>query len=139
MQRSLTRLVYRSKSLVAPEDSAALNAIFETSRRNNKRDQITGCLAQPDGHFVQVIEGRADMIDRLMERIIADTRHERVVVLGRWTVPGRLFGGWAMARPDNTPLSAQSFRIIDETGSGAQVVGILMSTIAEPDSLYRMV
>ena len=34
-----------------------------------------------------------------------------------------------MARPDPTPLSDQSFRIITQDGSGAQVTGILLGLL----------
>lgn len=133
------RLVYRSKSLVAPDDTATVKDIFEASRRNNKRDRITGCLAQPDGHFVQVIEGSGAQVDALMGRISADPRHKDIAILGRWPAPGRLFDAWIMARPDNTPLHEQSFRIINETGTGAQVVSALLGLTERPESLYGIV
>lgn len=41
MPKTLIRLVYRSKSLMTPDDTTTVKAIFETSRRNNKRDRIT--------------------------------------------------------------------------------------------------
>ena len=139
MSKTLVRLVYRSRSLVAPEDKVTVKNIFEVSRRNNKLDHITGCLAQPDGHFVQVVEGRGAAIDNLMGRISADPRHEDIVILGRWFTPGRLFDGWAMLMPDTTPLKAQSFRIIDETGTGAQVISVLLELTKRPESLYDFV
>ena len=136
MPKSLTRLVYRSRSLVAPDDTTAVKAIFEVSRRNNKRDRITGCLAQPDGHFTQVVEGPGVAIDALMARVAADPRHDDIVILGRWPAPGRLFEAWVMAIPDRTPLKEQSFRIINETGTGAQVVSVLLELTKRPGSLY---
>lgn len=139
MSKTLVRLVYRSRSLVAPEDKVTVKNIFEVSRRNNKRNHITGCLAQPDGHFVQAIEGRSAAIDNLMGRISADPRHEGIVILGRWFTPGRLFDSWAMVLPDTAPLKEQSFRIIDETGTGAQVVSVLLELTNRPDSLYDFV
>lgn len=135
MVRVLKRLVYRSTSLVPHDDVATLQAIFATSQRNNKRHNITGCLAQPDGHFVQVIEGAVDRVDELMARIVADARHDNVVQLDEWIIQARLFVSWNMAQPDLTPLSEQTFRIINTGGSGAQVVGVLMSVLQEPDRL----
>ena len=136
MPKSLTRLVYRSRSLVAPDDTTTVKAIFEISRRNNKRDRITGCLAQPDGHFTHVVEGPGVAIDALMARVVADPRHDNIVILGRWPAPGRLFESWVMALPDHTPLKEQSFRIINETGTGAQVVSALLELTKRPGSLY---
>ena len=138
MAKFLKRLVYRSKSRVLPDDVANLREIYVASTKNNKQDKITGCLAQPDGHFVQVIEGEAEKVDRLMSRIATDPRHENVVILGEWSVQSRLFQGWHMGQPDLTPLSDQSFRIINEAGSGAQVVSVLMSVVEAPDRLFRL-
>jgi hypothetical protein len=132
MANDLSRLVYRSDSLIDHGDAPALDAIFRRSVRNNRRDGITGALALPDGTFVQVIEGSSADIEGLMVRLRADSRHKDIVVLGEWRVTARLFEGWFMARPDATPLTDQAFRIVTETGTGAQVTGILLGMIRGP-------
>lgn len=71
-----------------------------------------------------------------MDRIRADARHENVAVLGEWPIEARLFRGWAMARPDPTPLSDQAFRIVTRDGSGAQVTGILLDLFSRSDLLF---
>jgi hypothetical protein len=136
--KTLTRLVYRSESCISHDDTPALDAIFDVSLKNNARNHLTGALALPDGKFVQVIEGTRAAVDALMARLGADDRHSDINILGQWTVTARLFGNWSMARPDPEPLSAQSFRIITEVGSGAQVVGLLINMIdeARQDSLF---
>lgn len=136
MTNALCRLVYRSDSLIDHGDSPALDAIFRVSVRNNSRDKITGALALPDGKFVQVIEGRRRDLDSLMVRIQADERHTNVVVLGVRDIAARLFPGWAMARPDPTPLSDQAFRIVTEDGSGVQVTGILLGMTRGPAAVW---
>ncbi|WP_426027193.1 BLUF domain-containing protein [Brevundimonas sp. TWP2-3-4b2] len=136
MEKNLIRMVYRSDSCISHDDVSGLDAIFKTSLRNNKRDGLTGALALPDGKFVQVIEGDRHNIGLLMMRIRADSRHEDVTVLGEWEVQTRLFRGWAMARPDPTPLSEQSFRIVTENGSGAQVTGILLDLMSKAEHRY---
>lgn len=88
---------------------------------------------------MQVVEGAGAKIDALMERIAADPRHKDIAILGRWSTPGRLFDTWAMARPDSTPLQEQSFRIINETGTGAQVVSALLGLTKRAESLYDVV
>lgn len=97
---SLVRLVYRSRSTLNPEDVDALDNIFKSSVRNNMYNNVSGCLANPSGQFVQVIEGHASAIDTLMEKLIVDPRHTDVVVLARWSTPARIFSRWAMARPN---------------------------------------
>ena len=136
MREKLKRLVYRSESLIDHSDVAALDATFRTSLTNNKRDRITGALALPDGKFVQVIEGAEADLDALMLRIRGDGRHQKLAVLGEWPVTARLFPGWAMARPDPTPLSKQAFHIVTEDGSGVQVTGILLGMIQAPATAW---
>ncbi|WP_439477882.1 BLUF domain-containing protein [Brevundimonas sp.] len=131
MTNGLYRLVYRSDSLIDHDDVRSLDEIFRVSVRNNRRDNITGALALPDGKFVQVIEGRRRDVDALMVRLRADARHTNIAVLGSWDIATRLFPGWAMARPDPTPLSDQAFRIVTEDGSGVQVTGILLGMTRE--------
>ena len=136
MANDLCRLVYRSESLIDHGEFPALDAIFRDSLRNNRRDKITGALALPDGKFVQVIEGRRRDLDALMVRLQADVRHTNIAVLGNWPIAARLFPGWAMARPDPTPLTDQAFRIVTEDGSGVQVTGILLGMTRGPATAW---
>lgn len=137
--RSLVRTVYRSKSTLHPDNVEELDKIFKTAVKNNRRRNLSGCLAHPDGHFVQVIEGDVEAVDSLMSRLIADPRHEEVIVLGRWATPSRIFASWAMARPDLRPLAEQSLRLINEKGSGAQVTALLLSLVDKGTWLYPLI
>lgn len=131
--KGLIRLVYRSESCISHDDVPALDAIFRVSVRNNSRDRITGALALPDGKFVQTIEGEPRVVEALLERLRSDSRHTNLAVLGTWPISARLFGGWAMARPDPVPLAEQAFRIMTDVGSGAQVVGLLATMTQNGD------
>lgn len=137
MTNELFRLVYRSDALILLDNMELLDTIFEVSVRNNKRDNITGALAVPGGKFVQVLEGSDAKLFPLMERIQADNRHENVSVLGKWPIQARLFDGWAMARPDPTPLSEQSFGLVVENGTGAQVTSIFLRLLKQTDNRFR--
>lgn len=138
MTKELYRLVYRSRARISDDDVAGRDAIFKISLKNNHRDEITGCLAQPDGHFVQVIEGAKNKLDALMDRIRSDERHQDLTVLGEWKINGRLFRGWAMARPDPAPMSEQSFRVCVNDGSGVEVTSVLLSLMTPGDHLYAV-
>ncbi|MBB5746872.1 hypothetical protein GGR13_002479 [Brevundimonas variabilis] len=100
---------------------------------------MTGCLAHPDGHFVQVIEGEVEHVDALMDSLNADKRHTDITVLGRWPTSSRIFSNWAMARPNIRPLAEQSLRLINDVGSGAQITGILLGLVEEGTSLYPLI
>lgn len=136
MPKSLVRLVYRSRSTLHPDNVQELDKIFRTSIKNNRTSRLTGCLAHPDGHFVQVIEGAEKSVDALVALLATDTRHTDLVVLGRWPVAARIFSSWAMARPDIRPLGEQSFRLINEAGSGAQVTALLLGLVSDKTMLY---
>ena len=139
MIKSLIRTVYRSRSTIYPDNTTELDCIFEQAARNNRRRKLTGCLAHPDGHFVQVLEGEAQTVDALLARLAADTRHTDMVVLGRWATPARIFPNWAMARPDLRPLAEQSFRLINERGSGAQITALLLALVEKSSFLYPLI
>lgn len=137
--KSLVRTVYRSRSTLHPDNVEELDKIYKASIKNNLKSRLTGCLAHPDGHFVQIIEGEPGHVAALIDRLRADSRHADLEILGEWKAGARLFPAWAMARPDLRPLADQSFRLIDEEGSGAQVTAILLALVQDRTSFYSLV
>jgi hypothetical protein len=91
---SITQLIYASQPFGF--DDAMLNGILVAARRNNPRDDITGCLICRQDLYLQLIEGPTAAIDALFERIKADDRHLAVAQLSRDTVEARMFPDWAM-------------------------------------------
>lgn len=81
--------------------TAAKNAntddILRTSRRNNRRDGITGLLYADGVRFMQALEGPDEVVDAAYQRIKADPRHKAPVILSRRDVEDREFGQWEMA------------------------------------------
>ncbi len=93
------RLIYRSHSLVAPEESGGeLGAIFTVARVNNKGLGITGALLITESAFAQALEGEERAVRDLYERIERDPRHDRITILEEGDVDSRVFGRWAMAK-----------------------------------------
>ena len=124
-ERVLERLVYRSDAVASSEGTTDLSALMSSSVRNNGRRRITGALAHESGTFVQVLEGEPEALTALMQDIEADERHRNVRVLARWPVHTQLFHGWAMVLVDTRRLSPHQSRLLSETGSGAQVTGVI--------------
>ena len=92
------RLIYRSRSRIAPEErSSALADIFGTARSNNKQSGITGALLVTDHWFVQALEGDESVVQRLYDHIRDDARHDEVTVISSAQVDERVFARWAMA------------------------------------------
>ncbi len=92
------RLMYRSHSLLPPEDrKALLGALFSEARSANKRRGVCGALLISDDSFVQVLEGPEGVVRPLFEHIATDARHDDVALLDAGTVAGPVFERWAMA------------------------------------------
>ena len=91
---TFTQLIYSSQPFGF--DDAMLGGILVQARRNNARDDITGCLICRQDLYLQLLEGPAAAIDTLFDKIKADDRHLAVAQLSRATVSTRLFPDWAM-------------------------------------------
>lgn len=81
-----------------PPSMEAVLAILKTARANNRLHGIVGALLLVDSVFLQVLEGPADAVDRLMANIRRDRRHDGVVALLE-EVHGQqppMFGDWSM-------------------------------------------
>jgi signal transduction histidine kinase len=80
-----------------PLSEAEFNDIGEVSARNNARTQVTGILLSSNDFFMQILEGEAYEVDRLLERIRQDSRHRDLHLLKvEHEVTQRLFPDWAM-------------------------------------------
>ena len=90
----LKQLIYISRPFGF--DASMLAGILSASRRNNRRDGITGALICRQDIYLQFVEGDAAVIDALFAKIQRDDRHQQVVPLWRGTAEARLFPGWDM-------------------------------------------
>lgn len=99
---TLIHCIYASAAS-RPIAERELQAILEHSRVNNAGLDITGMLLHVEGSFFQVLEGPAERVAALFDRISQDERHEGVVEIIREPLPRRAFGQWSMgfvsARP----------------------------------------
>lgn len=91
----MERIIYVSRSQTPP-DSAMTADILRSSRRNNRRDGLTGLLFVGGDYFLQVIEGSPDLLDETYRRISADPRHHDLKQLSRTRIDERAFGDWDM-------------------------------------------
>ena len=93
------RLIYRSRNLVPePRRRAELGELFSAARAHNKRAGLTGALLVRGDVFVQTLEGDEEVVQALLGRILADSRHDRVEVLETSLVQERVFARWSMAK-----------------------------------------
>lgn len=91
------QLIYLSE---LSEQARALDVgtIVKQSRINNAKLGITGILIF-DGHrFCQCLEGDRDKVQQLLNTIMADPRHQHLIISHQdFSEEGRVFGSWSMA------------------------------------------
>ena len=74
-----------------------ISAILKTAQKNNEKNQITGCLLYYNHEFLQVLEGKKDIVRSVQARIAKDARHSNVRILAEGEKEERTFSDWTMA------------------------------------------
>lgn len=97
-----TRLIYVSHR--KDHSAEGLDAIFDVSRKNNLRDDITGALIVSDEYFVQLLEGDRLLVSQCMVRITHDVRHAEIEFVATNLVPNRLFAEWSLHRIETSAI-----------------------------------
>lgn len=102
----MQKIIYASQAIV-PIDPAALQAILDSSRKNNAPVGITGFLLYADDSFLQILEGESAALDDTYSRIVKDPRHTALRLLERAPINRRRFSDWSMGfdLPDAATLS----------------------------------
>ena len=111
----LVRLMYASRAQAALTD-ADLAAILKTSREHNPGEGLTGLLCFTDGMFVQVLEGGRSAVNARYKRIVEDSRHRELILLGYEEIVERAFPGWAMGQVNLQRLNPALVLKYSETG-----------------------
>ena len=131
------RLTYVSR-LARDCGPDALGKIMTVSRLNNKKLGVTGALCYSARGFLQILEGPANVVNELYNRIVKDTRHSAVTLLEYAPIPYRDFENWSMAyfRADEIAHSLlQKFstrKVFDPFEMGpVQARGFLMAVAQE--------
>lgn len=93
----LVRLMYASRAATGM-DPEELAAILRQSRKANPQHGITGVLCYSEGIFLQVLEGGRTAVNRLYNRIVADTRHHEAELMLYEEISERRFAGWSMGQ-----------------------------------------
>lgn len=98
---ALLSLAYISRATFASYDSAqgiepSVARILATSRKNNASRGIVGGLYYGNGYFFQYLEGDADEVKKLFERIRKDERHRDVRIVLEAPIEDQSFAQWSM-------------------------------------------
>lgn len=91
---AMQQLIYASRPF--GYDSSILAGILSVARVRNAQNHITGALICRSDIYLQLLEGPAGKVERLLEKISRDDRHTEMRILVRAKVEDRLFPDWAM-------------------------------------------
>jgi hypothetical protein len=91
----LIHTVYSSKATGAFREHE-LPALLDRSRVANAHRDVSGMLLYIEGNFFQVLEGEANVVADVFERIRTDPRHSRVTRIIQEPIVARDFGDWTM-------------------------------------------
>nr|WP_203300414.1 BLUF domain-containing protein [Marinobacter sediminum] len=92
----LCRLVYFSSACAHLTDND-VDAILDEAIPRNGKCGITGLLAYDAFHFMQVLEGDEEAVNKLYMGIAADPRHHDVRLILYQRIEERRFDEWSMA------------------------------------------
>ncbi len=92
---SIISLVYVSVE-TRPMTGEDITDILTTARNFNASQGITGMLLYRTGYFIQALEGEADRVNALYEKIANDPRHKNVLLIYKNPIQKRAFGEWSM-------------------------------------------
>ena len=73
-----------------------VNSILASSTENNAKNEVTGILIATKTHFLQVLEGEFEALNKTFERISRDDRHKDVQIISFAEIKERRFSEWAM-------------------------------------------
>lgn len=91
----LVRIFYVSE-IAGPISQTDVQVILGQAQIRNRRLDVTGMLAKSDGHFCQVLEGRQESVNQVMELVRRSPKHRAVRVLLEEPITQREFNGWSM-------------------------------------------
>lgn len=135
----LETLVYLSSATDRFAESD-LEPILAGARRRNAAAGLTGVLLYADRSFIQVLEGDAAALEATMARIVADPRHDGVIMLYRKPIAARGFADWSMGfrraagQQGAFALTGPALRALAAPGGGEEVLALLRQFYT---SVYR--
>ncbi|MEO8524006.1 MAG: BLUF domain-containing protein [Caldimonas sp.] len=130
---SLQQVFYVSRA-VTRYDTDSVQTILGQSRRNNQRQDVTGCLLFSGCYFAQVLEGRQEAVEASLERIGSDPRHVDVRVLVRRPIVLRAYSAWSMGYLHDLDLEDELAALLVDDAPDMRRVDQIMMRMA-PDSV----
>lgn len=116
--QNLIQMIYISRSTFAPTElnngiEPNVARILMKSRTNNKKNGLVGVLYFGDGCFFQCLEGAAEAVDKLYEKLLRDDRHKELKILSRKPIDSLSFSNWSMK---HVPLEDEMTNLLKSQG-----------------------
>jgi hypothetical protein len=73
-----------------------LELLMNIFKKNNKDNNLTGCLLYNKGNVIQLFEGEKIKTKELLDKLISDNRHSRYTTLLYKDINKRSFPNWEM-------------------------------------------
>ena len=73
-----------------------VNSILESSQKGNTEVGVSGVLLATKQHFLQILEGSFEDVNKLYSSIVQDPRHDEVQLISFTCIENRIFDSWAM-------------------------------------------
>lgn len=118
---SLYFILYVSRANQAFDESAR-QQLMQKAQAFNRANGISGCLLHRENCFMQLLEGPAESLTALLERIRCDPRHRDLRVVAEGPIQRRAFTDWGMVwrdaetaegSPDLTPWQHRHIDLIE--------------------------
>lgn len=91
--KKLKQLIYAS-SKNGDYSIFELNNLLKASAKRNKDNEISGYIVTDGQHFLQVIEGEEDKVNRLYKKISRNKKHTNINFIGSKQIKYRSFKKW---------------------------------------------
>jgi hypothetical protein len=121
---SLSQAIYASSAKQLFQE-AELVELLRKARDRNAASGVSGMLLYKDGNFIQVLEGKPDVLAELIGRIARDPRHGGMLVLSHIPIEQREFGEWSMGFVNADKIDDAAFspflRRAGDTWSGTEM------------------
>ena len=88
-------LIYSSE-VVKYMGDIDISSMLYAARKDNVEHKITGLLVYSNEHFLHVIEGEKEVIEKCYEVIERDRRHQNLKILFEKEIDARQFDGWSL-------------------------------------------
>ena len=116
--------IYFSKSTKFFDENSLLT-LLEQWRAYNTKANISGILLYVRGSIVQVLEGEAQAVETLFDRIQTDRRHTDVIRVMNRPIVQRLFPDWTMGYETVTSRQMEGIKemvVLDEHRSATLTI-----------------